>query len=226
MQPPALTKDLRFNLPTGLIGNPTPLPQCSTYVFTESGTNAATSKNPPCPADTVVGVATSVIDAAGEGEHAPLADTVPLYSLTPAVGEPARFGFLVLKFIPVILDISVRTGGDYGVVVTVPNIPQAAAFIGSQVTFWGSPSDPRHDTSRGVQCLEENGIKYVTTEIEEACHVNETQPLLIMPTSCSSVPHTTMEADSWAQQDSSPHPRNTRSKTRKAKPYRLTAATV
>ncbi len=197
-QPPALTKDLRFDLPAGLVGNPTPLPQCSTYVFTESGSNSS-GNSPPCATDTVVGVATTILNAVGSGEHAPFVGTVPLYNLVPAHGEPARFGFLVDKVFPVILDTSVRTGGDYGVVVTVPNIPQVAGLIGSEVTFWGAPTDPRHDTSRGVQCLEENGRKYISTEQEEACPVNEKQPFLIMPTSCSGVPRTTLEADSWAQ---------------------------
>ena len=34
IEPLAATKDLYFNLPPGLVGNPTPLPKCSMYVFT------------------------------------------------------------------------------------------------------------------------------------------------------------------------------------------------
>ncbi len=101
------------------------------------------------------------------------------------------------ELIPVILDTSVRTGGDYGVVVSVSNIPSDAAFLSSQVTFWGSPTDSRHDTSRG-ECLD-SGINYLFTGEEKACPVTKGQPFLIMPTSCTGVPHTTMEADSWAE---------------------------
>ena len=86
-QPPALTKDLRFDLPAGLIGNPTPLPQCSTYVFTLSG-NTSGGENTPCPTDTVVGVATTTLNAVGSGEHAPFVGTVPLYNLVPAPVSP------------------------------------------------------------------------------------------------------------------------------------------
>ena len=51
-----------------------------------------------------------------------------------------------------ILDTSVRTGGDYGVVVSVPDVPETLGFLGSQVTFWGTPADPRHDNAR-QECL-------------------------------------------------------------------------
>src|SRR6185437_6125198 len=139
------TKDLRFNLPPGLVGNPVPLPKCNTKVFLEEGQ----AGQEVCPTDTAVGVA-SVVTAGGIPE-APIV-TNPLYSLEPAVGEPARFGFQTGAG-PAFIDVSVRTGGDYGVVATVPNITQSLEFLSAQVTFWGVPGDPRHDTTRGKECL-------------------------------------------------------------------------
>ena len=80
--------------------------------------------------------------------------TEPIFNLEPRVGEPARFGFyVVLANSPVFLDTSVRTGSDYGVTVSVNNITQTAAFLSSEVTFWGVPGDPRHDSQRGWGCL-------------------------------------------------------------------------
>jgi hypothetical protein len=188
IRPVGLTKDLRFDLPPGLVGNPTPLPKCRLSVFV--------SYTVRCPDNTAIGVATPITTSVG-GHYVPFATTVPLYSLEPAVGEPARFGFRT-SLGPVILDTSVRTGSDYGVVVTVPDIPDDIVFIGTQVTFWGVPADSRHDTSRG-QCLDQyEGVLPNLTTLELACPIQEKpQPLLIMPTSCTSPWHTSVEGDSW-----------------------------
>jgi hypothetical protein len=193
-QPYAMTKDLRFKVPPGLIGNPTPLPECSTYVFIGSGT----SQQFKCPNNTVVGAAMTASEHLCCTEHAPLEWTVPVYSLEPSHGEPAKFGFMAAGSIPVILDTSVRTGGDYGVVVTVPNVISEVPFMASQLTFWGVPSDSRHDTSRG-ECLNNGWSSYLVNGAEESCPVSKGQPFLIMPTSCTGPPHSMMEADDWSE---------------------------
>jgi hypothetical protein len=137
-----------------------------------------------------VGVA-SVVTAGGIPK-APIV-TNPLYSLEPAVGEPARFGFQTGAG-PAFIDVSVRTGGDYGVVATVPNITQSLEFLSAQVTFWGVPGDPRHDTTRGKECLAHlhNGA-----EISCAERGAET-PFLVMPTSCTGPLQTSVEGDLWS----------------------------
>jgi hypothetical protein len=194
VQPLALTKDLHFNLPPGLVGNPTPLPQCSLARFAGS-----LFGHGECPTDTVVGVATVVVTNPSKGREVPLATSNPLYNLVPSVGEPAKFAFRTIAG-GVILDTSVRTGGDYGVVVTVSNILQNVAFIGSQVTFWGDPSDPRHNTTRGIECLDKVGEQIAGEgfrwELPCSGQVNG-QPFLVLPTSCTGPLRTSIEADSW-----------------------------
>jgi hypothetical protein len=188
--PPALTRDLRFNLPPGLIGNPTALPKCPVKVFGINGQ--------ACPQDTIVGVATTMIVRACCVEYSPGVYSTPVYNLEPAVGEPARFGFGTGSPVGVFLDTSVRTGGDYGVTVTASNITQYSAFIGSQVTFWGAPSDHRHDGQRGFQCLV-NDESYINIGVEASCPLSEQeQPFLIMPTGCTGPPVTSVEGDSWS----------------------------
>jgi hypothetical protein len=183
----SFTKDLRFNLPPGLVGNPVPLPKCNIKVFLEEGH----SPRGLCPVDTVVGVA-SVVTAGGIPEI-PIA-TNPLYSLEPAVSEPARFGFQTGAG-PAFIDVSVRTGGDYAVVGTVHNITQSLELVSSQVTFWGVPGDPRHDTTRGKECLAhlQNGAELSCAE------GGAEKPFLIMPTSCTGPLQTSVEGDSWQQ---------------------------
>jgi hypothetical protein len=186
--PPAAAKDLHFNLPPGLIGNPTPFKQCPLAEFLG---NASSGQN-FCPDNTVVGVSSVTVFLLGELKVL----TVPLFALVPSVGEPARFAFDV-DGDPVYLDTSVRTGGDYGVTVTVPNITEAAGFVASRVTFWGVPGDPRHDSVRGWNCLkpEENNA-LPCAPLGEATP----PPLLTLPSACTGPVHTTVEADSWQQQ--------------------------
>jgi hypothetical protein len=98
----------------------------------------------------------------------------------------------------VFLDTSVRTGGDYGVTVSVDNIPQTAAFMVNKLTFWGVPGDPRHDNQRGFGCL---GLAR-GAQFHPPCNASEANhppPFLALPTSCTGPVHTTVEADSWQQ---------------------------
>ncbi len=192
VQPLELTKDLRFNLPPGLVGNPTPLPKCSISVFTHEAQTGVF-----CADDTVVGVATPITTNFNLNTKVPFVFSQPLYNLEPSVGEPARFGFQT-GVGPVILDTSVRTGGDYGVVVTVPDITELVEFLGNQVTFWGAPADHRHDTARGAKCL--NQFEAGAGIWEFPCPLQEkSQPLLTLPTSCTGPLRTSVEADPWSQ---------------------------
>jgi hypothetical protein len=189
---PAFAKDLHFNLPPGLIGNPTPFPQCTNLQF-----STYTNVYNHCPSNTVVGVAMVSVD---EPTHFGLVTIpVPLFNLVPAVGEPARFGFEVIAD-PVILDTAVRTGGDYGVTVSVKNITELADFVANRVTFWGVPGDPRHDSARGWSCI--SGGRFAAESHLGPCTplgLHKPPPLLTLPTSCTGPLQTTIETDSWTQ---------------------------
>jgi hypothetical protein len=191
VQQPALPKDLRFEVPPGLVGNPIPFPQCSDTQF-DKGDNFVNE----CPTDTQVGVALVTVDE--PSNLGLLTIPVPLFNLVPARGEPARFGFLALA-IPVILDTSIRTGRDYGVTVTVHNITEDATFLSSQVTFWGTPGDPGHDGARGWACL---GIGRLVLSGCTAPEATVSAPFLTMPSVCGNPLTEPLESsvrvDSWA----------------------------
>jgi hypothetical protein len=185
-QPVALGKDLRFDLPAGLVANPTVVPQCTERQFTtepHGGLNV-------CPASTAIGVA-GVTTGFGDGATF----TVPLFNLVPAVGEPARFGFLLPGGVKIYLDTSVRTGGDYGAVVSVNNITQLLSLHGAQVTFWDVPSDPRHDNSRGWQCT--NTVEMLPCSVPSGAPSQT--PFITMPTLCGGAFESTVSADSWKE---------------------------
>jgi hypothetical protein len=188
---PDLVKDINFYLPPGLVGNAQATPQCTEKEYaTVLEPPVATPGANACPANTVVGVASLIL---GRG-YLP----TPLFNLVPEAGEPARFGFIA-GGVPVYLDTSVRTGGDYGVVVSVRNIFQGVPLDGAQTTFWGVPADPRHDASRGWNCLlASRNVEPCVSEGEQT----ET-PFLTLPTSCQGPLAMTVQADSWQEPETS-----------------------
>ncbi len=199
--PVALTKDLHFKLPPGVIGNPTPFAQCTLSDFLNSGGIL-------CSAQTVVGVSTGVVKVQYENKLLNINYETPLFNIEPAVGEPARFGFVAGEssfgpHVPVLLTTAVRTGGDYGVTVNVANISQVAEFLSSEVTFWGVPGDARHNYSRGENCLVDADLVAWGLGIDYGCPAFETAihppPLMTLPTSCTGPLHTTVQADSWLE---------------------------
>ncbi len=186
---PALARDLSFNLPPGLLGNVTAVEQCSEVDFAtlvEGDINL-------CQPSSAVGVATVSINVTKPYGYASFA--VPLFNLVPAPGEPARFGFEINK-VPVVLDTSVRTGGDYGVTVNVKNASETGQIVGSQVTFWGVPGDPRHDSSRGWACL----LEGIYINHEQPCtppDPRSSTPFLTLPTACTGALLSTSEGNAW-----------------------------
>jgi hypothetical protein len=179
--PAAFSKDLAGLLPPGLIGNPTPFATCTLVDF-------FAEEN--CPARSVVGVAVLTFNEPRAFDG--LATTkVPVVKLEPAHGEAARFGFLVTAATPVFLDAHVRSSGDYGVTLGSSNITQLAALLSYELTFWGVPGDPAHNSSRGTHCLHGN----TCVPLEEEAFP---PPFLAMPTSCTGRPlQTSTETDSW-----------------------------
>src|SRR5205807_1392425 len=84
-----LPRNLRFNLPAGLIGNPTAIPTCSYLDFTTIVPGPANL----CGPDSAVGVAEVTINEPLVYPNGPATETVPVFNLEPERGEPARLGF-------------------------------------------------------------------------------------------------------------------------------------
>jgi hypothetical protein len=194
---PALLRDLQVKLPPGLVGdtNPDAIPQCSGADFSTIVGNGNINR---CPANTAVGVAVVSIN-----EPALIGYThrvVPLFNLKPAPGEPARFGFEVLK-LTVTLDTAVMTGGDYSVVASTKNTTQLAQVLGSQVILWGEPGDESHDNSRGWSCLINGKNAGPEEPAHKGCAPSSrlTKSFLALPTSCAAAWESSVLADSWIE---------------------------
>ncbi len=119
------------HLPPGVIGNPHAVPYCSPA---QLGTFT-------CPPDSQIGtIWTDFLD----GDF-----FSPLYNIEPDPDQAGLFGFeFPFTDSPAFLELSARTGGDYGLDATLPNVPQTVPPEGSIVTLWGVPAEPSHDAYR------------------------------------------------------------------------------
>ena len=190
---PALTKDLHFVLPPGLIGNVANRPKCTGANFNTFLTGGANL----CSEQTAIGVASvSILAHPVLGN---LTQAVPIFNLVPDPGEPARFGFEIHD-VPVVLTTKVRSGKDYGVEVSVHYATESANVLNSQVIFWGVPGDPRHDSQRGWECIQNS---YFVDELEsfapcEPANEPDAPAFLSMPTTCTGTPpESTVTGESW-----------------------------
>ncbi len=186
---PALVRNLGFELPPGLLGDPQAVAQCPDIDFSTIGNNDVNA----CPADTAIGVAQVTLNLPID-VNGVFTETVPVFNLVPAPGEPARFGIEDDK-VPIILDTAVRTDGDYGVNVTVRNITQAAQVLGNTVTLWGEPGNPSHDSSRGWACLRDTEVN---GEICTPPTERSSTAFLTLPTSCLGGLATRAQAQAWS----------------------------
>ena len=198
-QPVELPKNVRLSLPAGFLGDPTAVTQCSMADFFAV---KPLSEVDLCPPNSAIGVATVTINEPVNLHLVTL--TVPVFNLAPSEGEPARFGFDPAGLVPVVIDTSVRSGKDYGVVATVENTSQIAGLLSSHVTLWGVPGDPRHNNARGWECV---GGEAHAKQVGRPCPAASTQgetPFLDLPTACAGDPTiepvmSSAEAASWTQ---------------------------
>jgi hypothetical protein len=187
-----VAKDVIVSAPPGLVGDPTAVPRCSTADFltvTEGSTNESLEDKIACPDSTALGVAFIRIAL----DQTPGTFEVPVYNLPPPPGAVAKFGFYASS-VPVTVELRLNPNPPYNVIARATNISELAIFYGSELTLWGNPADPSHDTQRG-DCL--------ITQVADSCPVSGSQaassaaPFLRLPTSCTGPLITSFEADSW-----------------------------
>jgi hypothetical protein len=174
-------RNLTFNLPPGLVGNPNAVPQCTRQLL-----NAE-----QCPLSSQVGVLAAENEGTGLGRFS-------VYNMVPPPGAPAEFAF-ALEGITTFLDASVRSGSDYGITTHVNNVVQRDV-LNSVLILWGNPGDASHNPWR-VGLNDKEGCSEAAGRDQDPFHCKPvtpgTTPFLTLPTSCAGPQTFSLSANAW-----------------------------
>jgi hypothetical protein len=178
-------KDIEVALPAGLVGNPIGLARCSaqqfnTFRLVESENTVSPNE---CPDGSAVGVVKVEQLEGNGGVGAP----IPLYNLMPPPGMPAQLGFRIVG-VPFYINTKLRSDSDYGISAYLQNITEVKRVTAAQVTVWGTPADPSHDSLRGLCALVGGNCP---------ANLNPVKPFFRLPSSCALELPTTMSFDTW-----------------------------
>jgi len=183
------TRDVRIELPPGLVGNPNAIGEAQQCQVSELETF---NIGGGCPLASQVGIS--------EVFAYELESTFrePVYMMQPPGGDvAARVGFIAGLF-PTFVDFRVRSGGehgDYGITAEIVDASAEAHLIRAETTTWGVPADPVHNKER---CTAEEAF--------EGCKSSPVRepgglllPFLTNPTRCGVPLELRVGASSWAE---------------------------
>ena len=196
----AQPRDLHFTLPPGFLGSVAKTPRCSGVDFLALVNGSFNA----CKPNTAIGFANAFVDE--PLTLGPITLHVPIFNLTPNVGEPARFGFIA-KTVPVVLTTHVRSGSDYAVEVSVHLLPESIEILNTEATFWGVPGAPEHNQQRSWRCLGGGDLaEYGEGEAEgngecDKFEDKEPEAFLTLPTYCETAPESGVRAVAWTGQE-------------------------
>ena len=177
-------RDVVVHVPTGFVGNPTGTARCMPAQLT---TDAPGTTMPGCPPASQIGLVQL---------YSPNGDLVPLFNMQPPRGYPAAFGFGYQSIVVTLL-AKVRPS-DEGIDIVTAQAPTSVPIPRFEVTLWGAPDEPSHDSLRGSKCL----YGYLGNKGETNCSLlpseRSSTPFLRMPTSCTGEPlQWGMEVDTY-----------------------------
>lgn len=188
----AAARDIRFDLPPGLIGDPNAI-GASQLCSAEQLIGYA-EPNGGCPNGSQIGISTvSAYELLQEF-------TEPVYMMQPPGGDVvARVG-LIAGIYPIFIDLRVRSESDYGVVSEVTNSPAAARVVQLSSTFWGVPAANSHDTER---CTVKEALVGCLVSAARPPGGNEV-PFFTNPTRCGVPLSVGVNASSWVESEMTP----------------------
>jgi hypothetical protein len=186
---PETVEDLDLGLPPGLFLAPFGSQLCAPADFDFS----------ECPSTSQVGLITIYAEYEGDPSH--LMGTEPVYLLEPTAEEPERLGFAF----PVVgtrveIPVHLRTSSDYGLDLALQGLPPSAPMTSAELSLWGVPGDPSHDTHRPLpgECA---GLTMAKCILPSRPFGAWEVPFLTNPTHCGVPLQTTLALDTYEQPD-------------------------
>ena len=189
-------KDLRIDLPPGLIENPSAVPQCSLARFHEPRVSPFEESlaGESCPARTQIGTV-ELRSSYGGG----ITRTFGVFNLDPPPGAPSELGFNAygspITFIPEVR----QADGEYGLSLVAHNIPQLVDLQGLTLNIWGNPWGIIHNAQRG-NCLNELEPSFGWAKCSVGRPLNNpATAYLTLPTGCEGPLAFSATASSWEE---------------------------
>jgi hypothetical protein len=182
--PYALTRNVRFELPPGLIGDPNAFgaqQQCSVQELVGEKI---------CPNGSQIGLTTVSVYGLGTFSE-------PVYMMKPPGGEvAAELGFVAAVY-PTLVDSKLRSEGDYGLDAEVLDAIPSGGLLAARTTIWGVPASPTHDHERCTPVEVFGGC----TESEARPPGGLELPFWTNPTTCGAPLSIRVAASSWSEPD-------------------------
>jgi hypothetical protein len=172
--PVGQVKDIRVDLPVGLVGNPQATPRCTPAELSVFD----------CKPGAQVGLLDATFTLLGQPSDTPAA----VYNMTPSPGHVATFAASV-TFATILIQVDVRRDGSYGVQATVSDTSSLLPLQATSLTLWGVPADPGHDAQR-IGPAPEYTVP-TSAGVPPA-------PFMINPNDCAAgAPSGSLSVDSW-----------------------------
>ena len=194
-------RDLRIDLPPGMLLNPAALATCDLAELHTPRTSHFESPSlsgESCPDKSQVG--TIELQSSLGGGHP---RSFGLFNLTPPPGVAAQIGAAPFGS-PVVFDVSIKTNdqGAYTLALDAAEFPQALPVYGISLDLWGTPWNQSHDAQRG-NCLNEAepGFGWGKCSVGDPHEDSGNTPAayLTLPTGCEGPLSFSASARSWQQ---------------------------
>lgn len=181
-EPYARARNITVSLPPGLIGNPHVVEECTAAQF------ATALSGGGCPQDSQIGIAVTHIYSFN------FQLTEPIFNMEPPEdGAVARLG-LYAATSPVLIDVQVRSEGDYGLDSVLQGISATERVVGAETTIWGVPAADVHDTER---LTVEEAFNGAPKSPPRPSGLPEELPFLTNPTRCGVAQTVGVATDSY-----------------------------